>query len=62
MVGYLEGSVWLTDKHGKRVPSPLNPLADHLVINMDLEQGRWVVTNVSDGKVDTHTPGSESAP
>ncbi len=62
MVGYLEGSVWLTDKHGKRVPSPLNPLAEHLVINMDLEQGRWVVTNVSDGKVDTHTPGSESAP
>ncbi len=62
MVGYLEGSVWLTDKSGKRVPKPLNPLTDHLVINMELEQGRWVVTNVSDGKVDTHTPGSEGAP
>ncbi len=62
MVGYLEGSVWLADKSGKRVPKPLDPLSDHLVINLELEKGRWVVTNVSDGKVDTHTPRSEGRP
>ncbi len=62
MVGYLSGTVWLQDTQGNRKPAPLDPTSDHLVVNLQKRADVWVVTNVSDGKVDTHSPEEVGAP
>ncbi len=62
MVGYLSGTVWLQDSQGNRKPSPLDPTSEHLVVNLHRRAGSWVVTNVSDGKVDTHSPEEVNVP
>ncbi len=62
MVGYLSGTVWLQDSQGNRKPSPLDPTSEHLVVNLHRRAGSWVVTNVSDGKVDTHSPEEVNTP
>ncbi len=51
MVGYLTGVVWLQDEGGNRTPQQLNPLSEHLVVNLEKRGDRWTVTNVSDGKI-----------
>ncbi len=56
MVGYLSGTVWLQDAHDNRKPAPLDPTSEHLVVNLHRRAGAWAVINVSDGKVDTHSP------
>ncbi len=62
MVGYLSGTVWLQDTQGNRKPSPLDPTSEHLVVSLHRRAGAWVVTHVSDGKVDTHSPEEVKAP
>ncbi len=62
MVGYLSGTVWLQDTQGKRTPRPLDPTSEHLVVNLHKRADAWVVMNVSDGKVDTHSPEEVNTP
>ncbi len=62
MVGYLNGTVWLQDTQGNRKPLSLDPTSEHLVVNLHRRSGAWVVTNVSDGKVDTHSPEEVNTP
>ncbi|MDP9381774.1 MAG: hypothetical protein M3Q29_16840 [Chloroflexota bacterium] len=48
LVAYLSGEITLLYPDSARRPERLNPVADHLIVNLEKQGGRWVVTNVAD--------------
>ncbi len=48
LVAYLSGEITLLYPDGARRPERLNPVADHLIVNLEKQGGRWVITNVAD--------------
>lgn len=48
LVAYLRGEVTLRYPDRAQRAERLNPVADHLIVNLEKRGGRWVVTNVAD--------------